>query len=215
MGGFAVTSKAWSAAVEFPPHHCKNPTAGLRLYCPAFVLVCCRSLHCPYHHWNTSVLLTCCVMSGQGSLHQTLLLIWSIYKCFGSKQFMQSLLLIDTLLLSQCWFQPGRGVVVFWYKGWCSSLLLPCPGIYCFWVCARYGTAAHNRALPSDLGILIPKVLADTPDSSSMGDAASTPCVLALGRWMCPLLSRVTEGCWWPGVTPAALTVCYVLSGAI
>lgn len=36
-----------------------------------------------------------------------------------------------------------------------------------------------------DLGILIPEVLADVPDSSRMGDAESIPCVLALGRGMC------------------------------
>lgn len=98
---------------------------------------------------------------------------------------MQSLLLIDILLLSQCWLQPGNGVVMFWYKGWCSSLLLPCPGIYCFWACARYGTAAHYRATLGDLGILIPEALADVPDPTKMGDADSIACVLAFGRWMC------------------------------
>lgn len=39
--------------------------------------------------------------------------------------------------------------------------------------------------MPGDLGILIPEALADAPDSSRMADAASIPCVLALGRWMC------------------------------
>lgn len=100
---------------------------------------------------------------------------------------MQSLLLIDILLLSQCWFQPGNGVVVFWYKSWYSSLLLPCPRIYWFWACARCGTTAHYRAMLGDLGIQIPipEALADVPDSSRMGNAESIPCVLAFGRWMC------------------------------
>lgn len=50
---------------------------------------------------------------------------------------------------------------MFWYKGWCSSLLLPCPGIYCFWARASYGTAAHYGAVLGDLEILIPEALAD------------------------------------------------------
>lgn len=98
---------------------------------------------------------------------------------------MQSLLLIDILLLSQCWPQPGNGVVMFWYKGWCSSLLLPCPRIYCFWACASYGTAAHYRATPGDLGVLIPEALADVPDPTRMGDADNIPHVLARGRCVC------------------------------
>lgn len=61
-------------------------------------------------------------------------------------------------------------------------LLLPCPGIYCFWACARYGTAARYRAMLGDLGILIPEALADAPDSNRMGHAGSIPRVLALGR---------------------------------
>lgn len=76
-GGFAVTSKAWSAVVEFPPCHWKDPTTGLRLHYPVFPLMCQRSLRCPYWQWNTGVLLTCCVVSHQGSLHQTLNAHWS------------------------------------------------------------------------------------------------------------------------------------------
>lgn len=53
---------------------------------------------------------------------------------------------------------------MFQYKGERSSSLLPYPGIYRFWACARYGTAARYRAAPGDLGILIPEVRADALD---------------------------------------------------
>lgn len=90
---------------------------------------------------------------------------------------------------------------MFWYKGWCSSLLLPCPGIYCFWARASYGTAAHYGAVLGDLEILIPEALADALGFKRMGDAdgavESVPRALALrGEGMCTSATGVTLRRW-------------------